>query len=256
MERESREIILVTPVWNDSGRLGRFGPALADALARAALPIHWIIADDGSRGEEQRNLQELVSRFKERYASLGILHSQVRSRKGGAIRLAWESFPHARYLAFVDADGAVSAGETLRLIDRMLELERDCAVVGVREDTPEAPVHRRPSRVWTFLLFKSIVNRLLRSEFTDTQCGAKVICGDDYRRLSPLLRERGFAFDVELMLALKENGVRLEEVPVAWNEREGGKVRPLRDGWGMLRALFRIRRRFMAGHYGLEKRYP
>ena len=58
--KQTSEIVLVTPVWNDSQRLGRFGSDLARALAASSLPLCWIVSDDGSSVEEQMKLQTLV----------------------------------------------------------------------------------------------------------------------------------------------------------------------------------------------------
>jgi dolichyl-phosphate beta-glucosyltransferase len=49
------------------------------------------------------------------------------------------------------------------------------------------------------------------------------------------------AFDSELLFALKQKGEGWIEVPLNWTEKEGGKVKPMRDAWGMLAALVRIR---------------
>ena len=57
------------------------------------------------------------------------------------------------------------------------------------------------------------------------------------------LRETGLAFDSELLATLKRDGAEWLEVPVSWVEKKGGKVHPLRDAWGMLAALWRVRRR-------------
>jgi predicted glycosyl hydrolase (DUF1957 family) len=55
------------------------------------------------------------------------------------------------------------------------------------------------------------------------------------------LRENGFAFDSELLGHLAQAGCEWREVPVGWTEKKGGKVKPLRDAWGMIAALWRLR---------------
>ena len=77
----------------------------------------------------------------------------------------------------------------------------------------------------------------------DPQCGAKVLHGGQYRRIADGLFENGFAFDSELLCALKRDGSKWSEIPVNWIEKPGGKVRPLCDAWGMFKALLRIRKR-------------
>ena len=75
------------------------------------------------------------------------------------------------------------------------------------------------------------------------QSWAKIINGDDYRHVVPRLSENGLAFDSELLFTLKRGGADWLEIPVNWTEKKGGKVKPLRDVWGMLAALIRVSRR-------------
>jgi hypothetical protein len=55
------------------------------------------------------------------------------------------------------------------------------------------------------------------------------------------LRENGFAFDSELLVRLAKAGCKWHEIPVGWAQKKGGKIRPLRDAWGMIAALWRLR---------------
>ena len=94
-----------------------------------------------------------------------------------------------------------------------------------------------------------LVRGLVGIHFEDTQCGAKVIPAAAYRAVSSQLMERGFVFDVELLLALQKHGSRIEQLRIPWREMPDGKVHPLRDAWGMIAGLLRIRKRMKAGGY-------
>lgn len=236
-------VLLVTPVWNDSRRLGAFGPELARALASSGLPVRWIIADDGSTEAERGRLADQAARFRAIYPEVEVMHCGKRSRKGGAVYDAWDRMPDAETLAFVDADGAVGAQSMIGLLRLARESGNDAAVVGVRHDAPETPVRRPLTRRLSFHLFRMVERVLLGVRYRDTQCGAKVIPGNAYRALAGRLHERGFAFDAELLLCLQAQGCRVIEVPIPWSEQSHGKVKPWRDAWSMLAALWRIRLR-------------
>jgi dolichyl-phosphate beta-glucosyltransferase len=60
-------------------------------------------------------------------------------------------------------------------------------------------------------------------------------------RLFEHLSITGFAFDVELLLVAERLGLRVEEVPVEWRHVEESRVRPVRDGFAMLRDALRLR---------------
>jgi dolichyl-phosphate beta-glucosyltransferase len=247
-----QQIVLVTPVWNDSTRLEVFGPKLARALAESGLSVRWVVADDGSSLLEQGNVAALVECLRVVYPQVEAMFFPVRSRKGGAIYQAWDAWAQADFLAFVDADGAIDAASTIRLLRRCCELE-GVAVVGIRHDSAESLVSRPWLRRVSFRLFALLVQRLVGVDCSDTQCGVKVLPGTAYRAVSSQLIERGFVFDVELLLVLVRHGVGLEQRCIPWNEMAGGKVHPVRDAWGMIAGVWRIRQRLKAGAYGPER---
>ena len=244
-----RQIVLVTPVWNDSRRLEVFGPKLAQALSTSGLSVRWIVADDGSSKLEQGKIAALVQCLTVVYPNVEAMLFAERSRKGGAIYQAWDACPQADLVAFVDADGAIDAQSVLRLIQRACERFPDVGVIGIRHDTVDTPAHRPLMRELSFRFFTVMVRSLVGVNCVDTQCGVKVIPGAAYRAISSQLMERGFVFDVELLHALVANGCQIEQVPISWREMPGGKVKPLRDAWGMIAGLLRIRKRMKAGGY-------
>ena len=235
-------ILLVTPVWNDSARLAGFGPELAAALATAALPLRWIIADDGSETSDRARLAELLEKFAAIFPQVTLHYAAAHYGKGSVIREAWALDPQVEWLAFVDADGAVSAAQSIALIEAAVAA--DCSVMGIRKRTPETRIQESFYRGVLHRVFLAVADYMLGMRSEDLQCGAKVLRAADYRRIAPSLREGGLAFDSELLCALHHSGATWQELPVSWTQKHGGKVNPLRDAWGMLKALYRVRRRF------------
>ncbi len=241
MAESSNEILLVTPVWNDCARLAVFGKTLATALARSPLPIRWIIADDGSAEGEHARLTELKNDFCREFPRVEVHFATAHHGKGSVVREAWALAPEAAWLAFVDADGSVTAEDMLELISRAR-----CAgksVLGIRKRTATTRIVESPWRALAHRAFLLASNGLLGLRCEDPQCGAKILKGADYRAVASHLVENGLAFDSELLLALNRSGRGWLEIPVTWTEKKNGKVKPLRDGWGMLAALLRIRQR-------------
>jgi hypothetical protein len=241
MPEPSHRILLVTPVWNDSPRLAVFGAGLARALAASALPVRWVIADDGSGGGEPARLEALRAEFAAVFPAVELHLAARHHGKGAIVREGWARDPQADWLAFVDADGSASPADLLRLIGTAVE--RGTTVLGVRKRTATTRVVETWWRALAHRLFLLAVRVMLGLECADPQCGLKVLKGAEYRRVAPVLREPGLAFDSELLAALAAVDARWAEVPISWIEKDGGKVRPLRDAWGMLGALWRVSRR-------------
>ncbi len=235
------EILLVTPVWNDSSRLAGFGAELAKALAESPLPIRWVIADDGSGPEQHQPLKELTARFSAVFPRVDLHFAARHSGKGSVVREAWALSPDATWLAFVDADGSVDPAELLRLI--RTAVDSGTSALGIRKRTATTRLEESPWRGLFHRGFLVATHLILGLRCEDPQCGAKVLHGPAYRRIAGSLRENGLAFDSELLCTLKDDGTKWLEVPVTWVEKKGGKVNPLLDTWKMLAALLRIRSR-------------
>jgi len=163
--------------------------------------------------------------------------------KGGAVVHGWRHAPKSEWLAFVDADGSVSAREMVRLFQDARELGSRFAVIASRMPSPHTRVIQSVPRKISGRLFAWIARRALRLKFRDPQCGAKVIPAGAFKIIEPQIREKGLAFDVELLVYLQRAGIQIKEIPVNWTEIRGGPVKPWRDAWPMLLALWRIRKR-------------
>ena len=239
MPDASDEIVLVTPVWNDAARLEAFGPALAAALASAGLPLRWVIADDGSSADERERLMTLLADFSRVYPKVFLHHADAHRGKGSIVREAWALVADAAWYAFVDADGSVSARDLIGLLRASADAGN--SVLGIRRPTASTPVAMSLWRGIAHRGYRWLVHAWLGLSCEDPQCGAKVILGNDYRRVVSDLRESGFAFDSELLVSLAKAGCVWREIPVGWTQKKGGKIRPLLDAWGMIAGLWRLR---------------
>jgi dolichol-phosphate mannosyltransferase len=158
--------------------------------------------------------------------------------KGGAVTMG---FSRARgdIVAYVDADGATSAAEIERLMDQIGDAD---GVIGSRWIDrgviikKQGPYRRLASRV-----FNLIVRTLFNLPYKDTQCGAKVF---KRKALEVVVNELGtsnLAFDVDLLYLMHKHGFELEEVPTAWEDKDGSKISMKRAAPRMLGAIVRMR---------------
>lgn len=229
-------------MWNDAQRLAGFGAGLAQALAARARPVRWIIADDGSGPGEHERLAELRDSFAAVYPAVELHFAAAHRGKGAVVREAWSLAEGEEWLAFVDADGSVTAPEFLELIETAVAAEQ--SAIAVRVNTATTRVEASVLRSLLHHAFLVLADLVLNLRSRDLQCGAKVVRAVDYGLVVDVLREEGWAFDSEMLCAFHRRGVPWQEVAVNWVGQHGGKVNPVRDGWNMLVALLRIRRRF------------
>ena len=238
-------ILLVIPSYRESERLPPFLEALCAAIESAGLPVTVRPVDDGSGTSESAALKETVERLQPDHFSLSDAVLLPANRgKGGAVYAGWDSADEEDFgwLAFVDADGAVSAEECVRVLTVAAETEpegNEC-LFAVRTSDAGTRVRRTPLRKILGNIFRLLVRLAFGLPVRDTQCGFKVIPKHRYQAVRPKLSEHRFVFDVELAARLIRSGCTIREFPISWEESPGTRLR-LGSALRMITALIRVR---------------
>ena len=116
-------------------------------------------------------------------------------------------FVHKNYnsklIGFLDADLATTPEEWLMMAKYKEDYPKFGAIVGSRIQRLGAEINRDDSRSLASTIIKKIIKTILRTNFQDTQCGAKIF----QRNLVPFLFKNQFQtpwlFDVEIFLRLQ-----------------------------------------------------
>lgn len=216
--------LLVVPCYYESGRLPKFLPRLCEGVEHSGLPIEIQLVDDGSSEEEQSFLSALGQKMRSRYPFVNEpLLIGKNSGKGGAVRAGWNlGGEDADTLAFVDADGAASAEETVRfigLINQSKELNR--VFIATRDSKAGRNLRRKWSRKLVARIFNFLIRQRYDIQVSDTQCGLKAVPKEFFQAVKRELVQEGYAFDLELLLAAKRSGLEIETIPIDWTEIPG-----------------------------------
>ena len=239
----SPEMSLVIPCWCESRRLPPFLTALCEALAAVPLSVEVVVVDDGSPAAEKVALEQTVNALRASHRFLRPLVSLAHKGKGGAIHAGWQcASASARWLGLVDADGAVSPAEVRRGIEVALATKNGRTVIaGSRyHHDAQRPVRRNFWRGLSGRWFAAWARRRLALQAEDCQCGFKLVPAGWWRSRRAW-HEAGYAFDLELLCAAREDGLRLSNLAIAWREVGESRVR-LNDGLQLLRAVRRLRK--------------
>ena len=218
----------------------------------ATLP-DWVtiqVSDDGSGAAGFRKLKLLMEQArKERLqlkhgpAILTPIALAENQGKGAAVLAGWRQSSTEDFLAFVDADGAVSASELLRALTHMrAAADRLGVLIGSRIKMAGHKVERRLIRHLSGRVFATSVSLISGLIIYDTQCGLKILRRDVYEAISPHMRTAGFAFDVELLMLATRLGFMVEEFPVDWQDIPGSKISLLKHSLPMLKEVSRAKR--------------
>ncbi len=159
--------------------------------------------------------------------------------KGGALIAGLKLASFGDLIGYVDADGATPPRAFLELVRHIGEA--DC-VIGSRW-LPGSVLHVEQSnhRQFASRVFHFIVQLLFWMNIRDTQCGAKVMKREVVEKIHPFLRIADMAFDINLLVAIKRAGFRIQEVPTEWTDQAGSKVALGRSSLTMFLSVVRVR---------------
>jgi glycosyltransferase involved in cell wall biosynthesis len=244
-------ISVVIPAYNEGARLPDFVEQLTrSCFAHRDSVIEFIVSDDGSTPDHAERQRESVTQAQARLEEARSPHrfryvaAERNGGKGAAIRRGWrEAAPQAAWLAFLDADGAVSAGEFLRLASLAAGTRDLDVLVGSRILMAGRRVERRLFRHLQGRVFATLTDVRFRLGFYDTQCGVKLFRASLLRPLLDRLQENRWLLDVELLALMRDQGARALEVPIDWADAGDSKVRFGVDAAKMFWGLRQMHRR-------------
>ena len=228
---------LVVPVFDEASRFPEYGAQLVDFVAGLPSGSELVFVDDGSGDATAALVEDLVAGALANGAPVRLLR-RPHEGKGAAVAAGLRSTT-TPYAAFCDLDLSTPLDELRKIVDAATAAP--VLAIGSR-DLQASTLLERESRVREAL--GRTYNRLLQATVTpgvvDTQCGAKAASREVWDRLLPHCRQRGFAWDAELVAVALASGVGVREVPIAWRHDDRSKIKVGRDGLAMVAETGRI----------------
>ena len=257
---EAVSVSLVVPAFNEEARLERGLATAIGYLARQLVRSELIVADDGSSDGTAAAAESAFARARPLPDAPGLAPVSCRvlrlphRGKGAALRSGVLVSSARDVVIFSDADFSAPIEEGPKLWGPILRGECDVAVGSRAAPGARILVHQSRGRELAGRAFNSAVRLLTGLHVLDTQCGFKAYRASLARAAFAASRIDGFSFDVEVLYLCRRLGARIAEVPVRWSHCEGSRVRPLRDGLGMLIDVAWIRAQDARGRYGAALR--
>lgn len=192
---------VVVPCYNEAKRLP-YREFLAFAQQHPEVLICFV--NDGSKDKTLALLKGLQS---ENPQNICVYDCVQNGGKAEAVRQGmiyiYKNFPVSK-LGFLDADLATSLNEWLQMANYNEQYPEFSAIVGSRIQRLGAAINRDDNRSLVSSIIKKFIKVLLKTNFQDTQCGAKIF----QRNLIPFLFKQPFLtpwlFDVEIFLRLQQ----------------------------------------------------
>jgi putative flippase GtrA len=226
-------IDVVVPVYNEADSLGSSVARLHLYLLESfPFSFRVTIADNGSTD----GTWELAQELERELAHVRAFRLDEKGR-GRALHTMW-SESDASVLVYMDVDLSTDLSALLPLVAPLLSGHSDLAI-GSRL-TRGARVVRGPKRELISRGYNALLHAALGARFSDAQCGFKAIRADRARELLPLVQDRGWFFDTELLVLAERSGLRIHEVPVDWTDDSDSRVDIVSTALADLRGVVRL----------------
>ena len=173
---------------------------------KAAGFSRFVLVDDGSDEEHKKNFPEPTD-------SVIVLRHEKNKGKGAALKTAFayiaENLPDAEYMVTVDGDGQHAPLDAKKCVEAVGD-DKNLCILGARcfkEDN--VPLRSKMGNNITLFVF----HKLCGIHISDTQTGLRAFSTALIPELLKIEGER-FEYETNMLLKFKQNGVKIDEVPI------------------------------------------
>ena len=202
------KISVIVPTHNDEKYIVQNIAIIKRVLNNLKYDYEIIVVDDCSTDDTNLILQTIPK--------IRILHKSVNQGKGSAICTGWK-FATGDYCMIIDADLQINPIEISTFMNIMKFYNAD-VVIGNKQHIYSNSYYsfsRKIVSVGYWLLIKILFGFPLR----DTQCGLKLFKKEALDMVMGKILVKKFAFDLEILVALYDNHIRIADAPVLVNSQ-------------------------------------
>ncbi|HUF69386.1 MAG TPA: dolichyl-phosphate beta-glucosyltransferase [Longimicrobiales bacterium] len=225
---------VVIPVLNEAHVLEKSVMSVRAFLA-GHMPHRWrvVVVDNGSSDGTDRVARSLVERFDD----VAFMHLTERGR-GRALRHAWTT-SQADVVCYTDVDLSTELAALPNLVNGIL-FEGYEVGTGSRL-LPDSTTTRSFQREFISRTYNFMVRTILRTTFSDAQCGFKAVSRKAVLAVVPHIRDESWFFDTELLTLSEKWGYPIMDLAVRWDEDDDSRVKIVRTAWDDIKGILRVR---------------
>ena len=226
---------IIIPVYNEEQALPLCVETLSGFLSDQMSSYEWriVISDNGSTDDTLSVAWDLS----EKSSGVTCVHLDRKGR-GRALYKTWTE-SQADVICYMDVDLSTRL-EALPPLVGAIE-EGYGVAVGSRLIKGSRVVRRTLKREITSRCYNLLIKMMFLTRFSDAQCGFKAVSQRVARELVPLIKDKAWFFDTELLIIAEKNGYRIKDVPVHWVDDPDTRVKVMGTAYGDVKGLLRLR---------------
>ena len=235
---------IIIPLYNEEIRIDYCFDIIIKLLKKKEKIFKEIIfVNDGSTDKSKNKVLKFIKRVKKKNfnTKLKLISYSKNRGKGYALKKGILS-SKSDWILTCDLDMSVLPEQYLLWSRRNLIKDINYAYIASRN-------HKKSKVKSKFLrrrlgdIFRLILFIFFKIKILDTQCGFKVYHKNYVKYAFRKMKIMRYAHDVEIILILKNIGIKVKELPVKWTHRSGSKLNMISDSLKMFLDLLILRMR-------------
>lgn len=202
-------ILIILPVKNEAKTIIETAKSLKDYIKKDQEVL---FIDDGSTDGTFQRL------YLFNHPRIRVIKNRFDGGKGSALKAGYlmSEFMYKMnaddLICFLDGDGQIEPSEINTLLNVMKFYNSDVAIGNKRHKYSVS--HYSTTRRLISEIYNLLIRILFDIKFEDTQCGIKIFKKDVLQNVISKINIKRLAFDLELLVALRENHFRIADAPV------------------------------------------
>lgn len=238
-----KNISIIVPIYRDAVAIGSTIEMLLKLFEEEKLDGEVIIVNDGG----QDNGSQIVREKMKTSHCIKFIDRKENKGKGFAIREGIGQ-SSGQTVFYTDADLPYGTESIKQMYYKLVNGEADLILanrnLSTKDNMKNAPLLRKLAHT----IYPMFVGWLL-FKYSDPSAGLKGMTRKVVDILMPKLTIDRFAFDVELILVSKKNGLNIGEIPVELQRTGKSNLKITADSWQMIKDVLRIAYRNKSGFY-------
>ena len=220
---------IVLPVFNEEKRLDKTFFHIEKYLKRKKIKnLEFIFVNDGSIDKSKKLLINFVKK-KSKGITKKLIDIKKNIGKGAALKAGVKEAGF-QWILTSDIDFSVPLFEIERWQQKKLISDRKFVYFGSRAHQ-KSKVESKFYRKFIGEFLRIFISLFLGISIRDTQCGFKLYDKLTAKKIFSKLRFFGYEHDIEIVLLLKNEKIKVVELPVTWKHVSDSKVNIIVDSF-------------------------